>query len=138
MPDVEAAPADPEQTGEKGTARRSWSAAGWRMDQLGSRGLCDGSIAANADGGWVHNLGGDAFDRPACFEVYVAVEGGELGTIKNGVAKLRRHRLRRWERGVANTFRAEPRDGRKVTGMLFPGELIWDGDPPPLCGAQLC
>ena len=26
---------------------------------------------------------------------------------------------------------------RLVEGMLFPGDLIWDDDPPPLAGAKL-
>ena len=98
----------------------------------------DGSIAANADGGWLHNLGGDAyFVRPACFEEFATIEGVEVRTIKNRVAKLRQHRLRKWERGVANTFRAELRDGRRVEGMLFPGELIWNDEAPLLAGAEL-
>ncbi len=98
----------------------------------------DGSIAANAAGGWLHNLGGDAYVvRLACFEEFAAIEGVEVRTIKNRVAKLRQDRLRKWERGVANTFRAELADGRRVEGMLFAGELIWDDDPPPLAGAEL-
>ncbi len=112
--------------------------AGWRWINWVRAGLRDGSIVANADGGWLHNLGGDAYCvRPACFEAYAAVEGVAMGTIKNRVAKLRRHRLRKWERGVANTFRAELADGRRVEGMLFPGALIWDDDPPPLADADL-
>ena len=112
--------------------------AGWRWINWVRAGLRDGSIVANADGGWLHNIGGDAYCvRPACFEAYAGVEDVEAGTIKNRVAKLRRHRLRKWERGVANTFRAELADGRRVEGMLFPGELIWDDAPPPLAGAEL-
>ena len=67
--------------------------------------------------------------RLACFEEFAAIEGVEVRTIKNRVAKLRQHRLRKWERGIANTFRAELADGRRVEGMLFAGELIWDDDP---------
>ena len=61
----------------------------------------------------------------------------EAGTIKSRVAKLRWYRLRKWERGVGNTFRAEFRDGRRVEGILFPGELIWEDGLPPLAGAEV-
>ena len=112
--------------------------AGWRWVNWVRAGVRDGSIEVNVDGGWLHNLGGDAFCvRPACFEEFAAIESAETRTIKNRVAKLRRHRLRKWDRGVANTFRAELADGRKVEGMLFPGELIWDDDRPPLVGGGL-
>ena len=101
-------------------------------------GLREGSIPANADGGWLHNIGGDAYVvRPACFEALAAVEGVEVRTVKNRVVKLRQHRLRKWRRGVANRLRAELRDGRRVEGMLFPGELIWDDEAPELAAAEL-
>ena len=47
------------------------------------------------------------------------------------------HRLRKWERGVAKTSRAELADGRRVEGVLFAGELIWHDDLPTLAGAEL-
>ena len=139
-PSVEAEPSGP-GPGAEATAQGlvvGGLGAGWRWINWVRAGLRDGSIVANADGGWLHNLGGDAYCvRPACFEAYAPVEDVEAGTIKNRVAKLRRHRLRKWERGVANTFRAELPDGRRVEGMLFPGELIWDGNPPPVAGGEL-
>ena len=38
--------------------------------------------------------------------------------------------------GAAKTFRAGFADGRRVAGMVFPGELLWD-DAPPLAAAVL-
>ena len=137
---MEASRAWPETSGENETSGAvlvGGIGAGWRWINWVRAGLRDGSIAANADSGWLHHLGGDAYVvRPACFEEYAVIEGVEPGTIKNRVAKLRQHRLRKCERGVANTFRAELRDGRRVEGMVFPGELIWNDDPPPLAGAE--
>ena len=133
-------PGSPQSSGSGGGTPETVGGlgAGWRWINWVRAGLRDGSIVANVAGGWLYNLGGDAYCvRPACFEAYAPIEDVEAGTIKNRVAKLRRHRLRKWERGVANTFRAELADGRRVEGMLFPGELIWDDDPPPLAGAEL-
>ena len=39
--------------------------------------------------------------------------------------------------GAANVFRAVLGDGSRVGGMVFPGELVWDNDPPPLANASL-
>lgn len=39
--------------------------------------------------------------------------------------------------GAANTFRAELAGGRRVEGMVFPGDLIWDDNPPPQAAGKL-
>ena len=36
-----------------------------------------------------------------------------------------------------NLFRAVLSDGSRVEGMVFPGALIRDGDPPPRANAEL-
>ena len=112
--------------------------AGWRWINWVRAGLRDGRIAVNAPGGWLYHIAGDAFVvRPACFEAVAATEGVDEATIKNRVAWLRKHRLRDTPRGAANRFRAELGDGRKVGGMLFPGELFWDDDAPPEADTEL-
>ena len=49
--------------------------------------------------------------------------------------------FRQWVRasssGAANLIRALLVDGSRVEGMVFPGELFWDGDSPPLANAEL-
>ena len=141
QPSAQAGPAAPPPSNETATehpALVGGVGAGWRWINWVRAGLRDGSIAANADGGWLHNIAGDAYVvRPACFEAFAAVEGVDVATVKNRVARLRRHRLRKWERGIANTFRAVLGDGRRVQGMLFPGELIWDDEPPAPGAAEL-
>ena len=101
--------------------------AGWRWINW----VRDGSIPVNADGGWPHNVAGEAYVvAPDGFEEFAAVEGVEAKTVKNRVARLGRRRERGARSGAANTFRAELADGRRADGMVFPGELVWDGDPP--------
>ena len=36
-----------------------------------------------------------------------------------------------------NLFRAVLADGSRVKSMVFPGELVWDDDPPPRSNARL-
>ena len=74
---------------------------------------------------------------PACFEAFAA--GRELApaTVRNRVVRLGRHRRRASPSGAANVFRAMLADGSRVKGMVFPGELIWDDDPPPRANAGL-
>ncbi len=106
--------------------------AGWRWINWVRDGVRDGTIEVNAEGGWLHNIAGEAYVAvPDGFEAFAAVEGVEVKTVKNRVARLGRHRERGSRAGAANTFRAELADGRRVDGMVFPGELFWDGDPPP-------
>ena len=105
--------------------------AGWRWINWVRDGLRDGAIPVNAEGGWLHNMAGEAYVVvPDGFEAFAAAEGVEAKTVRNRVARLGRHRERGSRSGAANTFRAELADGRRVEGMVFPGELIWDGDPP--------
>ena len=101
-------------------------------------GLRDGSVPVNAVGAWLHNIEGDAYVvSPACFEAFAA--GRELApaTVRHRVVRLRRHRQRASRSGAANLFRAVLADGSRVEGMVFPGELIWDGDAPPRANAEL-
>ena len=39
--------------------------------------------------------------------------------------------------GSANVSRAVLADGSRVKGMVFPGDLVWDDDPPPRANAGL-
>ena len=106
--------------------------AGWRWINWVRKGYHDGSIEANAAGGWLYNAEGEAYVVvPACFEAFAAVEEFEWKKVKNQVTRLKRHRLRSSPSGAASTFRAELGDGRRVEGMLFPGELVWDDEGPP-------
>ena len=119
-----AAEAPPERIGGKGAG---WDWINWVRD-----GLRDGSIAVNADGGWLHNLAGDAYVVvPDGYRAFAEIRGVEDRTVMNRVKRLGRHRERRGRAGAANTFRARLADGRRVAGMSFPGELVWDGDAPP-------
>ena len=119
-----AAEAPPERIGGKGGG---WDWINWVRD-----GLRDGSIAVNADGGWLHNLAGDAYVVvPDGYRAFAESRGMGANTVMNRVKRLGRHRERGGRTGAANTFRARLADGRRVAGMAFPGELVWDGDPPP-------
>ena len=112
--------------------------AGWEWINWVRSGLRDGSVPVNAAGAWLHNIAGEAYVvAPACFEAFAA--GRELApaTIRNRVARLARHRQRASPSGAANVFRAVLADGSRVKGMVFPGELIWDDDPPPRANAGL-
>ena len=101
-------------------------------------GLRDGSVPVNAAGAWLHNIAGEAYVvAPACFEAVAA--GRELApaTVRNRVVRLGRHRVRASRSGAANLFRAVLADGSRVEGMVFPGELFGDDDPPPRAKAEL-
>ena len=112
-------------------ARIGGDGAGWRWINWARDGLRDGTIAVNAEGGWLYNVAGEAYVVvPDGFEAFAAVEGVAAKTVRNRVARLGRHRERGSGSGSANTFRAELADGRRVEGMVFPGDLIWDDDPP--------
>ena len=112
--------------------------AGWRWINWVRRGYHDGSIEANAVGSWLHNAAGEAYVvMPACFEEFAAAEGVEWKKVKNQVTRLKRHRLRSSPAGAASTFRAELADGRRVEGMLFPGDLVWDDEGPAAAAVVL-
>ena len=105
---------------------------GWNWVNLVRAGLRKGSILPNAEGGWLHNIEGSAFVvDPDCFEALAAAESVPPKSIRNRVVKLGRHSTRRSASGRADSFTADLTDGRRVSGMLFPGELFWDKDPPP-------
>ena len=113
-------------------ARIGGEGAGWRWINWARGGLRDGTVPVNAEGGWLHNIAGEAYVVvPDGFEEFAALEQVEAKTVRNRVARLGRHRERSSGSGAANTFRAELADGRRVDGMVFPGELLWDDRPPP-------
>jgi len=119
-------------------ARIGGAGGGWRWINWVRDGLRDGTIPVNAAGGWLHNVAGEAYVVvPDGFEAFAASEEIEPKTVRNRVARLGRHRERLAPSGAANTFRAELADGRRVEGMVFPGELIWDADPPAEAGGAL-
>ena len=101
-------------------------------------GLRDGSVPVNAAGAWLHNIAGEAYAvAPGCFEAFAAGRDLAPGTVRNRVVRLGRHRTRASRSGAANLFRAVLADGSRVEGMVFPGELLWDDDPPPRANAGL-
>ena len=74
---------------------------------------------------------------PACFEAFAAGRDLAPGTVRNRVVRIGRHRTRASRSGAANHFRAALADGSRVGGLVFPGELIRDDDPPPRAKAEL-
>ena len=112
--------------------------AGWEWINWVRTGLRDGSVPVNAAGAWLHNIAGEAYVvSPACFEAFAAGRDIASSTARNRVVRLGRHRQRASPSGSANVFRAVLADGSRVEGMVFPGELIWDDDPPPRANAGL-
>ena len=112
--------------------------AGWEWINWTRAGLRDGSVPVNAAGAWLHNIAGEAYVvAPACFEAFATGRDLAAATIRNRVVRLGRHRSRASRSGAANLFRAVLADGSRVKGMVFPGELIWDDDPPPRANAEL-
>ena len=112
--------------------------AGWEWVNWLRTGLRDGSVPVNAAGAWLHNIEGEAYTvSPACFEAFAAGRDLAPATVRNRVVRLGRHRQRASPSGAANVFRAELADGSRVKGMVFPGELVWDDDPPPRANASL-
>ena len=67
---------------------------------------------------------------PACFEAITAGRDLVPATVLDRVVRLGRHPVRALRLGTANLFRAVLADKSRVEGMVFPGELIWDDDPP--------
>ena len=138
-PQPQAATRDPEPAPERTPPPAiGGEGAGWEWINWVRAGLRDGSVAVNAAGGWLHNIAGEAYVvSPACFEAFTA--GRDLGpaTVRNRVVRLGRHRQRASPSGSANVFRAVLADGSRVKGMVFPGELVWDDDPPPRANAGL-
>ena len=112
--------------------------AGWEWINWVRRGLRDGSVPVNAPGAWLHNIAGEAYVvAPPCFEAFAAGRDLAPVTVRHRVVRLRRHRSRASRSGAANLFRAVLADGSRVKGMVFPGELVWDDDPPPRANASL-
>ena len=112
--------------------------AGWEWINWVRTGLRDGSVPVNAPGAWLHNIEGEAYVvAPACFEAFAAGRDLAPATIRHRVVRLGRHRQRAAPSGAANLFRAALADGSRVKGMVFPGELVWDDQPPPRANARL-
>ena len=112
--------------------------AGWEWINWVRAGLREGSVPVNGAGAWLHNIEGEAFVvSPGCFEAFAAGRALAPATVRHRVVRLRRHRQRESPSGSANVFRAVLADGSRVKGMVFPGELVWDGDPPPRANARL-
>ena len=112
--------------------------AGWEWINWVRAGLRDGSVPVNTDGAWLHNIEGEAYAVvPSCFEAFAVGRDLAPATVRNRVVRLGRHRSRASRSGAANLFRAVLADGSRVEGMVFPGELIWDDDPPPRGNARL-
>ena len=122
-----------------------WDSADFRVRMQGDfdlnwlrAGLRESSVPVNAAGGWPHNIEGEAYAvSPACFEAFAAGRGIAAATVRNRVVRLGRHRQRASPSGAANVFRAVLADGSRVKGMVFPGESVWDDDPPPRANASL-
>ena len=134
-PQPQAEPAEPSRTPPPAIGGEG---AGWEWINWVRAGLRDGSVPVNTPGAWLHNIEGEAYVvSPACFEAFAA--GRELApaTVRNRVVRLGRHRQRASPSGSANVFRAVLGDGSRVKGMVFPGELIWDDDPPLRANAGL-
>ena len=105
----------------------------WVRERLGS-----GALAVNADGGWLHRIGDEAYVVvPDCFEACAAADGVAVKTVKNRVMRLGLHRVRVAGGAGVDLFRAALVDGRVVRGMLFPGELLWGGAVPAVGAARL-
>ncbi len=138
-PQPQAAPADPEPApAREPPPAIGGEGAGWEWINWVRVGLRDGSVAVNAAGAWLHNIAGEAYVvTPAGFEAFAAARDLAPATIRNRVVRLGRHRSRASSSGAANVFRAVLADRSRVQGMVFPGELIWDDDPPPRSSASL-
>lgn len=114
-------------------------AAGWGWIECVREQVASGAVAVNADRGWLHRIGDDAFVvEPDCFEVWAEREGIAVKTARNRVRRLMRHRRsQRPGGGRGDRFYAVLGDGRRVQGMVFPGELLWDGAEPEEGPARL-
>ena len=131
-PDRDSADAGAPVAGEAPPGRIGGKGGGWDWINWVRDGLRDGGIPVNADGGWLHNLGGDAYVVvPDGYRAFAESRGVGAKTVMNRVKRLGRHRARGGPSGVVNTFRARLADGRRVAGMAFPGELLWDSNAPP-------
>lgn len=123
--------AEPDAAAAAGPAGLGW--VRWVRERLAS-----GAEAVNADGGWLHRMGDEAFVVvPDCFEACAAADGVAVKTVKNRVMRLGLHRMERTGDGAVDLFRARLGDGRVVRGMLFPGRLLWGDDAPEAGSATL-
>lgn len=111
---------------------------GWRWINWVRARLLNGGVVTNASDGWLHNIGGDAYCvEPACFETFAASESVRVKTVRNRLLRLDRHRAKRRSWGKQDAFPAQLADGRRVSGMLFPGKLFWDDAAPAESAAAL-
>ena len=101
-------------------------------------GLRDSTVPVNATGAWVHNIAGEAnVVAPVCFEAFGAGRELARATVRNRVVRIWRHRQRTACLGAARLFHAVLTDGSRVEGMVCPGEVMWDDDPPTRANAEL-
>ena len=134
-PQLQVEPAEPKSTPPPAIGGEG---AGWEWINWVRTGLRDGSVPINTADAWLYNIAGEAYVvSPACFEAFAAGRDLAPATVRNRVVRLGRHRQRASPSGAANVFRAVLADGSRVKGMVFPGELIWDDDPPPQANAGL-
>ena len=132
-PDVAQAPEPTDGPPRVGGVGKGWLWINWVR-----AGVHDGSIAVNAEHGWLHNVGGAAFVVvPDGYEAFEAPDAASPKTVRNRVSNLGRQRRRKWQGRRVDEFRAELADGRRVSGMVFPGELIWDDRPPSASAAEV-
>ena len=138
-PQPQAATAEPEPApGRAPPPAIGGEGAGWEWINWVRAGVRDGSLAVNAPGAWLHNIEGEAYAvSPACFEAFAAGRDLAAATVRHRVVRLGRHRQREARSGSSNVFRAVLADASRVKGMMFPGELVWDDDPPPRGNARL-
>ena len=133
----EAAPAAAtREAATDGPSRAGGTGKGWLWIGWVRAGVRDGSIAVNAADGWLHNVGGAAYVVvPDGYEAFDAPDAAAPKTVRNRVARLGRQRRRKWRGRTVDEFRAELPGGRRVSGMVFPGDLVWDDRPPPASAA---
>ena len=90
---------------------------GWLWFNWVRAGVRDGSIAVNAEDGWLHNVGGAAFVVvPDGYEAFTPPDAVTPKTVRNRVSKLGRQRRRKWQGKTVDEFRAELAGGRRVIG----------------------
>ena len=85
-----------EKAADEGAETKDGAEAGRSPERVGGEGagwrwinwLRDGMIAVNAEGAWLHNIGGETYVVvPGGFEAFAAPEGAEANAVKNRVVR---------------------------------------------------